>query len=167
MDKAELRAQIRARRRIGHTPSPDFVERVLTHLPRGVVCCYVSAPGEPPTHELIEALLARGDEVYLPIAADTLAWTPALTSRPWRAWGLRPGKNPEPVDLPPPEAVVVPALAVDTDGRRLGQGGGYYDRFLPGLEARTVALIWHDELLADVPVEEHDVTVDSWVVADG
>ncbi len=91
MDKAGLRARIRERRRAGHTPSPDFVDRVLTRVPRGVVCCYVALPGEPPTGEVIEALLARGDEVYLPIAADTLRWTPAETSRPWHAWGLRPG----------------------------------------------------------------------------
>ena len=166
MDKAGLRAQIRERRRQGHTPSPDFVARALTRIPRGVVCCYVSLAGEPPTEDLIEALLARGDEVYLPIASGSLQWTPARTSRPWRAWGLRPGPTPEPVDLPPPAAVIVPALAVDHAGRRMGQGGGYYDRFLPGLETRTIALVWHDEVLEQVPTEPHDITVDSWVIAD-
>ena len=111
-------------------------------------------------------LLARGDDVYLPIATDTLHWTPAATSRPWHAWGLRPGQAPEPAELPTPDTVIVPALALDHEGRRLGQGGGYYDRFLPTATAPTVALIWHDELLADVPTEAHDVRVDAWVIAD-
>lgn len=166
MDKAELRAQIRARRAHGHTPSPGFVARALDRIPRGVVCCYVAIPGEPPTDDLIEALLARGDEVYLPIAAQTLEWTSAATSRPWSAWGLRSGPTPEPVDLPAPDAVIVPALALDRNGRRLGQGGGYYDRFLPTVAARTLALIWHDELLPEVPTQPHDITVDTWVIAD-
>ena len=166
MDKAGLRAQIRTQRRRGHTPSPGYVDRVLAAVPPGVVCAYVSLPGEPPTVEVIEALLARGDDVYLPIATDTLHWTPAATSRPWHAWGLRPGQAPEPAELPTPDTVIVPALALDHEGRRLGQGGGYYDRFLPTATAPTVALIWHDELLADVPTEAHDVRVDAWVIAD-
>jgi 5-formyltetrahydrofolate cyclo-ligase len=166
MDKAGLRAQIRHRRSQGHTPSPDVVARVLAQTPRGVVCCYVALPGEPPTDDLIEALLARGDEVYLPIATDTLHWTPAATSRPWRAWGLRPGPVPDAVEMPDPDAVIVPALAVDSHGRRLGQGGGYYDRFLPTVTARTIALIWHDEVLEHVPTEPHDITVNAWVIAD-
>ncbi len=166
MDKAGLRAQIRAQRRRGHTPSPGYVDRVLAAVPPGVVCAYVSLPGEPPTVEVIEALLARGDEVYLPIATDTLHWTPAATSRPWHAWGLHPGQTPEPTASPTPDAVIVPALALDRRGRRLGQGGGYYDRFLPTVIAPTIALIWHDELLADVPTEAHDITMDTWVIAD-
>ena len=166
MDKAGLRAQIRERRRQGHTPSAGYIDRVLAAVPPGVVCAYVSLPGEPPTEEVIEALLARGDDVYLPIATGSLGWTPATTSRPWQAWGLRPGQAPEPTELPTPDAVVVPALALDHKGRRLGQGGGYYDRFLPTVTAPTIALIWHDELLAEVPTEAHDVTVDTWVIAD-
>jgi 5-formyltetrahydrofolate cyclo-ligase len=167
MDKPGLRTQVRERRKSGHTPSPDFVGRVLTRVPRGVICCYVALPGEPPTADLIEALLNRGDDVYLPIAADALRWTPATTSRPWRAWGLRPGPMPQPTDLPDPGAVIVPALAVDTHGHRLGQGGGYYDRFLPTVpRARTIALVWSGEVIDTIPAEAHDVTVDAWVIAD-
>jgi len=165
-----MRAMVRARRADGHVPDPDYPARVLAAVPRGVVCCYVSLPGEPPTPDLIEALLVRGDQVYLPIAGArrTLHWTPATSSRPWRAWGLGPGPTPEPVPLPEPATVIVPALAVDATGQRLGQGGGYYDRFLPTVpQARTVALIWHDEVFQRVPAQRHDIRVDTWVIADG
>ena len=169
MDKAHLRAMVRARRAAGHVPDSGYPARVLAAVPRGVVCCYVALPGEPPTEDLIEALLARGDEVYLPIAGArrVLHWTPAISSRPWRAWGVGPGPTPEPVPLPEPATVIVPALAVDATGHRLGQGGGYYDRFVPTVpQARTVALIWHDEVFERVPAQRHDIRVDTWVIAD-
>ena len=94
MDKAGLRAQIRERRRQGHTPSAGYIDRVLAAVPPGVVCAYVSLPGEPPTEEVIEALLARGDDVYLPIATGSLGWTPATrracACKGWRVSSRRP-----------------------------------------------------------------------------
>jgi 5-formyltetrahydrofolate cyclo-ligase len=207
--KAEVRRRIRAAR-AGRTPAADFVDRVLARVPRGSVdCCYVALPGEPPTHAIIEALLARGDEVYLPVAGSGedmalpgpqphppngsgdnptskwsdshqdpkagpgdrrhLHWVPAATSRPWAAWGV--GGRTCPVltqTLPTPDVIIVPALAVDPGGRRLGQGGGFYDRFVPQYpRARTIALLWSGEVVPDVGAEPHDITVDEWVVADG
>jgi 5-formyltetrahydrofolate cyclo-ligase len=57
------------------------------------------------------------------------------------------------------DVVLVPALAVDAAGHRLGRGGGSYDRALAGVEAPVVALLHDGELLAAVPVEVHDVAV--------
>jgi 5-formyltetrahydrofolate cyclo-ligase len=134
-----------------------------------VVCAYVALPTEPPTAELIEALLTRGDEVFLPVAGDGLRWVRAEDSRPWQAWGLRGTQCPTAsLPLPSVDVILVPALAVDTSGRRLGQGGGYYDRFVPQhAEARTIALLWSGEVLPDVGAQGHDITVDEWLIADG
>lgn len=169
MDKRDLRRRIRAERS-GRHPSDDFPARVLDAIPRGVVCVYVALPGEPPTEPVIEALLARGDTVFLPVAAHggRLDWVLATDSRPWDAWGV-PGhaSRSDATVLPTVAAVVVPALAVDRHGRRLGQGGGYYDRFLPTQpQARTVALVWSGEVLDEVPAQPHDIGVDAWVIAD-
>lgn len=136
------------------------------------MCCYVATPGEPPTGDVIEALLARGNAVFLPVAAQdgALAWVSAARARPWQAWGV-PGSPDCPVprtQLPEADVVIVPALAVTEQGLRLGQGGGYYDRFLPQHpHARTVALVWADEVVDDVFAQAHDVGVDAWVVTDG
>lgn len=172
MDKHHLRRQIR-RARQGRAASADFPLRVAARVPdSATVCCYVALPGEPPTHDVIETLLARGCTVLLPIAgADgQMGWVDAATSRPWRAWGV-PGQPPGPeamAHLPPVDTVIVPALAVDPEGRRLGQGGGYYDRFLPSVpEARRIALLWSGEVLTDVAAEAHDQRIDEWILANG
>lgn len=172
MDKAQLRSRIRAARAAGHQANPRAVQRVLGRIPAGAaVCGYVALPGEPPTTELLERLLEAGHPVYLPVAQPRgrMDWVPAQASRPWDAWGV-PGRPPCPVptvDLPDVDVILVPALAVTADGRRLGQGGGFYDRFLARqATARTIALIWADEVVADVGAEPHDVAVDEWVALD-
>ncbi|MET0911145.1 MAG: 5-formyltetrahydrofolate cyclo-ligase [Ilumatobacteraceae bacterium] len=60
------------------------------------------------------------------------------------------------------DVVVVPGLAFTADGRRLGQGGGHYDRFLPRLRAGcvTVGAAFAEQLVADLPTEPHDVRLD-------
>jgi len=60
------------------------------------------------------------------------------------------------------DIVVVPGLAFTVDGRRLGQGGGHYDRFLPRLRADcvTIGACFAEQIVADLPVEDHDRRVD-------
>ena len=75
----------------------------------------------------------------------------------------------EPGDADPAtlDAVIVPGLAFTTDGRRLGQGGGHFDRFLPRLPAAcvTIGVCFHEQLVADLPTSAHDVHV-HYVVTD-
>jgi 5-formyltetrahydrofolate cyclo-ligase len=52
--------------------------------------------------------------------------------------------------------VLVPALAVDHRGNRLGKGRGFYDRFLAGFSGPCYAVVFDEELLEDVPVDSHD-----------
>ena len=76
---------------------------------------------------------------------------------------------------PPPDAphaaeldvVIVPAIAVDPTGHRIGYGAGYYDRTLPKYAppAVTIAVAYDWQLVAEVPATEHDVKV-AWVVTD-
>ena len=70
----------------------------------------------------------------------------------------------QPGDVDPAslDVVVVPGLAFTADGRRLGQGGGHYDRFLPRLrpECRTVGAAFAEQVVDDLPTEPHDVRLD-------
>lgn len=103
------------------------------------------------------------DVVLLPVAATRqLQWGPyvAGTLVPGR-WGLHePPKPWLPADaVTRAEVVLVPALAVDRSGVRLGRGGGFYDRALalcrPG--TRLIAVVRDDEVLDTVPREPHDI----------
>lgn len=92
---------------------------------------------------------------------------------PFESWCLEHGTAvavPEDdVDPAWPDVVIVPGLAFTTTGRRLGQGGGWYDRFL--VEVRddcvTVGVCFHEQLLDHLPVDPHDMSVDHVVTDRG
>lgn len=140
------------------------------------VAAYRSMAGEPGTAALLDGLVARGTTVLLPVTHDdgTLAWVehdPAATTRRSRLGVDEPvGPAVGEGALGGVEVVVLPALAVDHHGRRLGRGAGYYDRALASLTGRRpllVALVHADELVPEVPHEEHDVPVDVVVTENG
>lgn len=183
-EKDRLRRQVRARRthrsaRRRAEVAERLAEVVLT-IPAVAdarcVSVYASRPGEPGTGPLIEALAARGVRLLLPVLGAGL-------QRDWAEYAgaddLReraPGRPPEPGGDPlgaaavgEADVVLVPALAVDATGGRLGQGGGWYDRVLahvrPG--APVIALVHEDEILEHVPREAHDMTVTAVATPDG
>jgi 5-formyltetrahydrofolate cyclo-ligase len=82
--------------------------------------------------------------------------------------GLREPAPEEPLARPGElDAIVVPALAVDPRGHRIGYGAGYYDRALPAFSppAKTLCVVFDFQLVAEVPDTEGDVAVD-WIVSD-
>ena len=76
--------------------------------------------------------------------------------------GLRTPRGGAPLPANLIDLVVVPGLAFDTHGFRLGRGGGYYDRFLARLRrsATSVGLVFDIQIIDSVPVDDRDVTVD-------
>lgn len=165
--KRELR-EAALRRRSARPASPTagraLADAVLTAAPTARrVAAYASFGTEPPTEALLDALHACGAEVLLPLLLpdrdlDWCAWSPD---------GLGPVLGVGAVagcDL-----VVVPALAVDRQGTRLGRGGGSYDRALARVPADvlTVALLHDGELVDALPCDEHDVTVRAFATPEG
>lgn len=80
-------------------------------------------------------------------------------------YGLRNPVQSEIVPAGEIDLVVVPGLAFDTQGNRLGRGGGFYDRFgaEPGLQARRCGFAFHEQLVPEVPAEPTDLPVDMLV----
>lgn len=173
--KTQLRTALLAARRAVPDPVRAAEARALCdHLPGVVgpdeiVCAYVPVGAEPGTLALVDRLREVCARVLLPVArADAdgrplpLLWGEyvpgALVSG---RFGLlepaEPGLDSQAVGLA--SVVLVPALAVDRRGVRLGRGGGYYDRSLslcrPG--ARLIAVVRDEELVEDLPGEAHDV----------
>jgi len=179
-EKSALRASILKRRAgLSAEDRAAAAEAIAAHLTGAAfaqvptVAVYLSMGSEPGTGLLIDALLARGTEVIVPVAsADaTLDWVRYQPDIQLAASAL---------GVPEPDGprlgtdaltlaglVVAPALAVDQAGRRLGRGGGYFDRALAHAHGPVCALVYADELLPVVPHEDHDVPVDLVVTEAG
>lgn len=177
--KAALRAAIRAARAGRHARGADAsvgrallaaaIAGGLVERGRPALAAYLAAPGEPDPAEICRAVEAAGGVVLLPIPEPRGAMGWAVddgTSRPHHRLpipvpaGPSIGQGAAALRAAGVGVVLVPALAVDRGGARLGQGGGYYDRLLADLdpEVLLVAVVHDDEVLAagTVPVGPHD-----------
>lgn len=181
MSKDELRKDLLQRRReMSGDARAEAAEAIALHLLAAPlissarrVACYVSMESEPGTGPLIEGLLARGVEVIVPLSLidGTLDWVSYDPSAPTTVTTLGIAEP----DGPPlgPKAVekcaliIVPALAVDHAGQRLGRGAGYYDRALATTSRPVCALVFTHELLESVPHEPHDIPVHMAATPDG
>lgn len=142
------------------------------------VAAYVSVGREPGTRALLDALRARGVRVLLPVLLpdndlDWAAYEGPERLRPAGRGLLEPdGTRLGPAAVLDADAVLLPGLAVDTLGMRLGRGGGSYDRVLARLAAAgarpaLLVLLYGNEMVARVPVEPHDHPVDAVVTPAG
>src|SRR6201996_1786057 len=133
----------------------------------GTIAAYYSVGTEPDTHSLIFALWKRGSYVVLPVLLpdgdlDWASYEGPESLAPGPRGLLQPVEPPRgPATVARADIVLVPALAVDAAGRRLGRGGGSYDRALArvGGQVPTIALLYDSELVARVPDEPHDHAV--------
>ena len=130
----------------------------------GTMAAYYSIGSEPATHSLLYALWKRGTYVLLPIlqADGDLDWASyegpdSLIPGPHGL--LQPGEPSRgPGAVARADVVLVPALAVDQAGNRLGRGGGGFDRALARVATQipVIALLYDHELVDRVPAEPHD-----------
>jgi 5-formyltetrahydrofolate cyclo-ligase len=128
------------------------------------VTAYVAVGSEPGTAPLLDALVAAGKRVLLPVVLPDLDLDWALYTGPRdlasaRLGLLEPvGERLGPESVATADAVLLPGLAVSGRGERLGRGGGCYDRALARVPVGTFTcvLLHDDEVGIDVPVEPHD-----------
>ncbi|MFJ8333319.1 5-formyltetrahydrofolate cyclo-ligase [Streptomyces sp. NPDC094437] len=146
------------------------------------VAAYVSVGTEPGTLPLLDALRARGVAVLLPalLADNDLDWgrytgegSLARVRHGGRMSLFEPsGERLGPDAVTAADVVLLPGLAVDGRGMRLGRGGGSYDRVLARLEAAgahpaLVVLLYGSEVVGHVPAEPHDRPVQAAVTPEG
>jgi 5-formyltetrahydrofolate cyclo-ligase len=179
--KATLRTRLRSARRSGVVPGMS-AEALLAVAAFGVspgetVCAYVASAAEPGSVEMVEALRSHGLRVLLPVVVgDGLDWAVYDGRLRPGPFGLREPVGPllGAAAVGSAALVLVPALAVDHSGVRLGQGGGYYDRFIASLDRLDrrpvlLALVYSHELVpaGTFDYDVLDRKVDGALTADG
>ena len=166
LDKQTLRQRARARRAELARACPDFAQRVAAFVDElnirsnAIVAGYWPVRDEADPRELMKAL---GTALALP-RID--AKHTALSFREWHEGDALVDNHhgiPEPraeAKIVTPDVVLVPLLAFDTLGHRLGYGGGYYDRTLSVTRTLTIGIAYAGQEVKELPREAHDHPLD-------
>jgi len=175
-------SRIRMRERAESPVSADAGDRAQDHFLREFpplagrnAALYCAMAGEVPTERIRRAYLASGVRLYYPrvTGRGTLAFYPHRDGDGWETgpYGIPEPSSPAGAEprLSGWDIIVVPGLAFDRRGNRLGHGFGYYDRFLGGLPESVprVGLAWASQRIPEVPVDAWDVPVHALVTEDG
>lgn len=129
------------------------------------VCSYLSAFNEPDTSYIIKELWFRGCAVAVPVThTDTgllsLSYLDAIKDLGKGAYNIKEPKKIKEAFIEDMEAALVPGLAFDRCGNRMGFGKGYYDKLLAGENVLKIGLCYDFQLQGEIPAEPHDVKMD-------
>ena len=126
------------------------------------ILVYISFQKEPETREVIKKALALKKKVYAPKVEGDFICVCELHSLD----NLKPGKfgihepsGETKCDVREFDLVIVPGLAFDLHGNRLGRGGGFYDRLLSSTNAEFIAFAFEEQIVPAIPTLEHDIKV--------
>lgn len=182
-EKKEIRKEIKRRRL---QLDEEFLARVDKELPEDIfsldddefkerlrsskrIALYRATGGELPCDGLAKALMKKGKICCFPrVEGDDMVFCDCddLSSKCFEtgAFGiLEPVSSLAAVDPASIDIVVLPAVAYNEEGTRLGQGKGFYDRFYAGIKGRKPFLLgicYDFQISSEIPVEEHDLTAD-------
>ena len=180
LDKQVLRAQIRPRRLINRSNRAEagqadyarrYQEGIYSLIPRTgeklTIAAYLPTAAEPPITDALQQLHHDGHRILVPVVRPgrQLAWVQwdPHVQHPLNGMGIAEpeGDTEGPHAFTAADLRLVPALAYGRNGRRLGQGGGYYDRLLPRLSEQalretTVGVVFADEVLDSIPYDTWD-----------
>ncbi|MDO4981937.1 MAG: 5-formyltetrahydrofolate cyclo-ligase [Eubacteriales bacterium] len=128
------------------------------------VFAFVGTNGEVDTSELLRSAIADGKRLCVPLCiGDGIMEAreiKALDELSEGAYGIpEPDGNAPLVDITQIDLAVIPCVSCSHDGKRLGHGGGYYDRFLEGYTGKTVMLCYEELTEEHIPIEDHDRTI--------
>jgi 5-formyltetrahydrofolate cyclo-ligase len=139
---------------------------------------YLHTPKEAPTNKIIEDILRPGSNkvLFVPqVTGPTMKMVRIyskedLNSLPTNKWNIKEPNDDMPredaIEIGQLDLLIIPGVAFDTNGHRLGRGKGYYDKFIHTLESRmkqlgrtnpfTIGLAFNEQLMPNIPMEEHD-----------
>lgn len=178
MDKNQLRKEVRNRKRqfdiqkLGEL-SFAVIMQLLKHpklKQAQTIMLYHSLPDEVCTHTLADSLLAIGKTIVMPRVTGNATMELRMYSGPKSlavgAYGIM-----EPIggvfnDYAAIDLAIIPGMAFDKEGNRLGRGKGYYDRFLPNIaNAYKIGLAFGFQMFSHIPTDSNDIKMNE-VIAD-
>ncbi|MBP2652882.1 MAG: yqgN [Firmicutes bacterium] len=181
--KQQLRREILLKRRAlpvdfvteGTGRISDFLLEWPVYKKAATVMIYLAMPDEPGTDAIIEKALADGKQVCVPLLRQEYGYMDAARIKGLDdlVIGRMSLKMPNPasceiVDPADVDLIIVPGVAFDLNGNRLGMGAGYYDRFLEEMdEIFLLGLAWSFQVLPNVPSAEHDIKMQQLLTEDG
>ncbi len=169
MEKIDLRRKVKAlRSMLLETERIRAAEEVFARLEQTAafmmserILMYHSLPDELPTLNFLRKWSDR-KKFYLPrvngVNLDILPYDEQRLEL--GAFHIEEPTGNDTVDISHIELIVVPAVAFDRKGNRLGRGKGYYDRLLAGSKATKVGVGYEFQLLGEIPAEPHDIRMD-------
>ena len=167
--KQELRQAIRRQKQMFSGNDASETLRQLRQHPRLInadtLLLYSALQDEVPTQSLLDELVAQGKTVLLPrVVSDTdmeLRQYTGLQDLQVGAFGILEPTGKLFTDYEKIDVAVVPGMAFDKEGHRLGRGKGYYDRFLRLLpKTYKIGICFSWQLVDNVPTDEHDILMD-------
>lgn len=169
-DKRTWRSYLRQQRssvsaRVRASEAQALADTVASAELGATVCAYVPFGTEPGSPALLDALDAAGCQVLLPVVPampgplDWAVYAGQLVDGGFAGMQEPPGPRLGPAAIGKASTILVPAMAVDHSGVRLGRGAGYYDRSLPLASAGSVLIgvVRDAEFVDRLPAEDHDV----------
>lgn len=168
--KQQLRVQVRRQERAlsleYKTAADQQIHQRVTALPEyraaGSVFCFVGTEREIDTAVLLKGVLAQGKKLLLPLCTGPgimeLRQITSLSQLEKGAYGImEPKRDTSTADPAQVELAIVPCLSCDRTGHRLGQGGGYYDRFFQQYAIPAVLICREALMREQIPTQAHDV----------
>lgn len=173
MEKTELRKEIRNRKRQFtaqqlHELSFAVIQRLLKH-PRlkeaRTVMLYYSLPDEVDTHTIVDSLLMNGKTILLPRVTGESTMELRRYTGPrdlaYGAYGIMEPTGEVFTDYASVDLAIVPGMAFDPSGNRMGRGKGYYDRFLPQIKhTYKIGVCFPFQMTESIPCDKYDVRMD-------
>lgn len=171
MNKKDLRQHIRVLKR---TYEPSTLMKLSEQVCREVlsmeewerahyILLYYALADEVDTSVLLDEALRMHKQVLLPVVVGddlVLRRYESRDSLKEGAFGILEPQGATFTEYNKIDLAIVPGMAFDADGHRLGRGKGYYDRLLPRLSSCRVGICFPFQLLPNVPSEAHDVLMD-------
>lgn len=170
MDKDSIRREIRIRKRqyspdVLRTLSQNITDKIEKHpwfTKAQCILLYHSLPDEVYTHEIIEKYKSLKKLLLPTVVGDELELHVYATDSVVRQGKFNISESEGNLfeDYPMIDLAIIPGVAFDTKGNRIGRGKGYYDRLLPQIHCPKLGICFQFQIVDEIPSDRHDIPVD-------